>query len=105
MDNPPAQEVLDNEGIANVDSFVPVTNGSSLEIKYAIVQSWPVVIGVPVYWSDWQDGDITDPHEGEQPAGYHAITIVAYDDATERFRFANSWGTNSFGDAGFGTLS
>lgn len=35
--------------------------------------------------------------------GGHSVTIVAYDDATRRFKFKNSWSTR-FGVGGYGFL-
>jgi hypothetical protein len=105
LDAIPAQSILDANGIAHVSSFVSIDAGDVLQIKYAIAQSWPPVIAVPVYSQDWGDGVIDYlPSEGETPNGYHAIAVVAYDDATSEFRFANSWDT-TWGDEGFGTIS
>lgn len=43
------------------------------------------------------------PKHYERPIGAHALTLVGYDDKTEQFKFANSWGPH-WGDKGFGYL-
>lgn len=54
-------------------------------------------------WDNADQGIIEAPAEGDEIIGTHAITLVGYDDAKERFTFANSWGT-SWGDKGYGYL-
>jgi hypothetical protein len=105
LDAVPPSGVLADGGLAYIDEFVGVDWHSAMQAKYAIAQGWPPVISVPVYWDDWDDADIDQlPGEDDIPDGYHAISLVGYDDATSRFRFVNSWGTD-FGDDGFGTMS
>ncbi len=103
LDAVPAAVVLAG-GLAYVEDFVGVGKNSALQAKYAIAQNWPPVIGVPVYQQDWQDGDIDLPANDDTLVGYHAITLVSYDDQVGRFGFVNSWGPE-FGVGGFGTMS
>lgn len=74
-------------------------------IKAVLAQSTPIVFGVFVYpsFGTGQNGRVPIPSYGEYPMGGHALTFVGYDDDTQEFKFANSWGTN-WGDKGFGYL-
>lgn len=49
------------------------------------------------------DGIVPVPKAGERPVGGHDVLIVGYDDATQLYKFANSWGTR-WGAAGYGFL-
>lgn len=105
LDDVPSASALSDGGIAYIDDFAAVSLGDVMELKYALAQNWPPVIGVPVYFDDWDDGDVGLPADpNAEPDGYHAITVVGYDDATSTFKFVNSWGMG-FGDGGYGTLS
>lgn len=75
-------------------------------IKKALVDGYTVVIGVSVFESFYQ-GDQTGliplPSQNEPFLGGHAILLVGYDDATNTFKFRNSWGP-SWGHRGYGYL-
>jgi C1A family cysteine protease len=86
------------------------------DMKVALVNNGPFVIGVVVFDSWYtnnvdQTGDIQMPTPEEVAIieqdpyafGGHAICIVGYDDAAQRFKFKNSWGTD-WGKAGYGTF-
>lgn len=76
-------------------------------IKTALSADQLVVFGISVYSSfpmDSTDGVVPDPEVDDTLEGGHGIVIVGYDDATQRFKFRNSWGT-SWGDQGYGYLS
>lgn len=75
------------------------------EVRGALMQELPVVIGVCVFDSfyDNPDGDIELPRSRDEFYGGHAVLLVGYDDSTRRFKFLNSWG-QSWGRAGYGTL-
>jgi hypothetical protein len=79
------------------------------EIKKALVENGPVVIGVSVYAHTFYGSDtertgrITMPAKDDIVVGGHAVVIVGYDDATKSMKFANSWG-DKWGDHGFGYL-
>lgn len=71
--------------------------GDIVAIKMALSEGFPVVVGIPV-WDNWENawthltGDVPDPPDSRSGLlGYHAVPIVGYDDATERFWFRNSW--------------
>jgi len=78
-------------------------------MKNALVSGFPIVIGIAVYQSFVTNavaktGTVHLPDKGrEKLLGGHAILMVGYDDATERFTFKNSWGTG-WGANGFFTL-
>lgn len=76
------------------------------DIKAALAKGYPVVGGFSCYenmftWDVYQSGIIPMPSGGQY--GGHAVLFVGYDDATNRFTFKNSWGTE-WGDEGYGTL-
>ncbi len=74
------------------------------DIKQALTQGSPVVIGLPVYTS-WPmvtlSGDVPIPRPGEQILGGHAITIYGFTNPLLKFR--NSWG-GLWGRGGNGTF-
>lgn len=68
---------------------------SNMLLKYALVMNGPCVGALPVYNSS---PEFWKPLPGDSLQGYHAISIVGYDE--EGFIIRNSWGT-SFGDKGY----
>lgn len=61
-----------------------------LALKVALLANGPVLIALPVYhnYSDfWRKRE-----ENSKPEGYHAVTLVGYDDKEEDFILRNSWG-------------
>ncbi len=98
-----------NQGLKNKIqnySFLP----QNIEaMKNCLNQGYPFVFGILVF-SSFED-DVVD-HTGVVPypdiskeslLGGHAIIAVGYDDATQRIKFANSWG-RSWGDRGYGYI-
>ena len=78
------------------------------DVKQALNRNEPVVTGIMLFTSIYGDevsatGEIPLPGKKDTQLGSHAVAIVGYDDATQRMRFVNSWGT-SWGDGGFGYL-
>ena len=77
-------------------------------IKRALSENPPVIAGITVF-SEMignearKTGVVPVPAKGSTIVGGHAIVLVGYDDKTQRFKFANSWGTD-WGDKGFGYL-
>ena len=73
--------------------------------KGCLGQGFPFVIGVEVYESFFNapGGNVPLPGPNEAIAGGHAICVVGFDDSTQLFTFANSWG-EGWGDGGYGTL-
>ncbi len=54
-------------------------------------------------WHQAKDGEIALPSSLSECDLRHAVYILGYDDSTQRFNFANSWG-ESWGNRGYGTL-
>lgn len=88
------------------DSFkyesVPQTE---IGIKSALASKRPVVLGIELkssFYSVKSDG-IASPMTGDF-VGWHAVSIVGYDDSTRMFELQNSWGPN-WGKNGFFYLS
>jgi C1A family cysteine protease len=75
-------------------------------VKAALAQGYPVVVGFDVYESFETDnvartGMMPYPNKArEQLLGGHAVTLVGYNDSTQRFIARNSWGTG-WGDRGY----
>ncbi len=68
-----------------------------------------LVMGIPVYAPSFTEpennGDVVGlPGVGETFEGFHAVTIVGYDDAIGGFKFVNSWGP-TYAEDGFAYLS
>lgn len=77
-------------------------------IQQSLADKIPVLCGINIFPSfEYQTakstGVIPMPSGFETPIGAHALTLVGYDDATEHFKFVNSWGKR-WGDNGFGYL-
>ena len=73
------------------------------EIKLALALGRPVIAGVK--WYDTESkivkGLIEMPKKGKKSRGYHAVTIIGYNEKTKRFQFQNSWGVE-WGNEGYG---
>lgn len=83
------------------------------QIKAAIFTRHLVIFGTEVFQgieSDQaaQTGIVPDPSPTESPVGGHDISLVGWDDLTQRFKFRNHWvnadGT-PWGDGGYGYFS
>lgn len=78
-------------------------------IRAAIASGRPVDIGFICYSNFTKDpavyrsGQIPMPTSSSYRTGGHSVTIVAYDDTTQYFKFKNSW-SSSFGARGYGFL-
>lgn len=100
----------EGEMLMNLGAIAPNHVDYSLSsIKYALSQNIPVIFGVFVYPSFntltvSKTGKVPIPAPNERPLGGHALTFVGYNDETQEFKFANSWG-NEWGDKGCGYLS
>ena len=78
-------------------------------LKAALAAGHPVVFGFTVYESFEsaqvaQTGIVPLPAPGEQAIGGHAVVLVGYDEATQRFKVRNSWGTG-WGQEGYFTMA
>lgn len=85
-----------------VESQVPHTLTA---IKAVLAKETPIVFGVFVYpsFERCPGGKVPMPDQFDYPLGGHALTFVGYNDETQEFKFANSWGKN-WGDNGYGYL-
>jgi C1A family cysteine protease len=74
-------------------------------VMQALASGFPVVVGFDVYSSfmNAPGGDVPMPGSGERLEGGHCFILVGYDQATQRFKFQNSWGSG-WGQSGFGTI-
>ena len=78
------------------------------QMKGCLASGYPFVIGFTVYDS-FENDDVTQtgvmpmPGPGEGVIGGHAVMAVGYDDAEDRFRMRNSWGTK-WGMKGYFTM-
>lgn len=63
----------------------------------------PFVVGIPVFSDFYRladpSGVYNHPANDRNVEGYHAITIIGYDESKRAFRMINSWGTD-WGDNG-----
>ena len=78
------------------------------DFRSCLADGHPFALGVSVYPSlrtarVHRTGLIPMPARHERLIGGHAILIVGYNDATERFIVRNSWG-NQWGQQGYGQL-
>jgi C1A family cysteine protease len=78
------------------------------ELKGCLAEGYPFVFGFTVYQSFEspevaKTGVVPMPSSKESVLGGHAVVAVGYDDASERFRVRNSWGTG-WGQDGYFTM-
>lgn len=74
------------------------------EMKGCLAEGFPFVFGFSVYDNfNWGGPAIDLPGPDSRLLGGHAVLAYAYDDATRRFGFINSWG-EGFGEFGRGTI-
>ena len=77
--------VKSKNGILSINLYGKVNN--SFALKYAIVMNGPCFGALPVYNSN---DDFWNKKAGDKLMGYHAISIVGYDE--DGFFIRNSWG-------------
>ncbi|MBK9577986.1 MAG: VCBS repeat-containing protein [Fibrobacteres bacterium] len=86
--------------------FFRFNDGDYSSFKRHIAAGHGVAISIPVY-SDFDNlsyGDQVYDRLDGAPRGWHAITLIGYDDGRQAFKFINSWGT-SWGVGGYGWIS
>ena len=87
-------------------SMKRIADGNVNDMKAALRDGIPIVIGIPVY-PDFDNLDssnsIYDNNSGVS-RGNHAICLIGYNDETNSFKFINSWGA-SWGVSGYGYIS
>lgn len=85
--------VKSKNGKLKITTYGRITN--PLMLKYAIVMNGPCFGALPVYNNDY---DFWNKKAGDELKGYHAISIIGYNE--DGFFIRNSWG-ESFGDKGY----
>jgi C1A family cysteine protease len=80
----------------------------SRSIRACLAFGYPIVFGFTVYESFESQmvassGVVNMPGPGESVVGGHAVVLVGYDTATQRFIVRNSWGSG-WGQAGYFTI-
>lgn len=82
---------------------------SLINIKQALYGGFPIIVGIKLYNSFENDtvsktGIVPMPNvKKEACLGGHCVSIVGYDDATQRFTCSNTWSEN-WGDKGYFTI-
>jgi GNAT superfamily N-acetyltransferase len=73
--------------------------------RLCLFRESPFTVSIPIHggWYKAVGGVIELPTHGQPFTSNHCVCVEGYDDSTQAFRFANSWGT-SWGDKGFGYL-
>ncbi|BDU50836.1 C1 family peptidase [Haliovirga abyssi] len=86
-------------------SWGTVPDGDINAIKSHLAAGDAVSVGIPVYpdFNVSASNPVYDSTYGKLE-GYHAITLVGYDDSKGAFKLINSWGTN-WGFNGYGWIS
>jgi hypothetical protein len=94
----PTSAILEEAARFKAKSFSSV--GGLYEIKSALANAKPVVIGIGIFDSFYRAKVYNSVSGGY--GGGHAVTIVGYDDArySGAFKIINSWGTD-WGDDGY----
>ncbi|MBP2654267.1 MAG: xylellain [Firmicutes bacterium] len=102
--NPPTDKMVADAAPYKVAEYYRIT--SLAQLKAALAEGLPVVIGIEVYDSFESDDvassgvvpmpDITK----EQDLGGHAVLVVGYDDDKSQLIVRNSWGI-TWGDLGY----
>lgn len=102
----PAQTAIDEAATRKIVGYEAVPQ--SLQVmKACIADRKPIIFGFSVYSSMLTSvvestGNVPMPSQRELLQGGHDVLLVGYDDATQRFKFLNSWGT--WGSNGYGTI-
>ena len=104
----PPESVYSQAKLNTTISYYAVTQELSV-MKQCLNSGYPISFGLTLYpgfmsTAVVQTGQIPDPSPDEKSIGAHAMTIVGYNDQTEKFIVANQW-TSSWGDAGFCYIS
>lgn len=91
-----------------ITSYARMPRSLAAMRAYLATVGLPFLIGISVFDSFESDqvaksGQVPMPGPGEKLLGGHAVAVIGYDDAAQRFRCRNSWGA-SWGMAGDFTL-
>lgn len=104
----PDAALLDSAANFKIDDYQRVDEQKLDDIKGQIYASNPVIIGMSLSkdFTKLRGDQIYDNRNpNEDNYGGHAMVLVAYDDAKQAFKLMNSWGTQSWGNNGFGWIS
>lgn len=99
----PPQKCYTDALIHRVVTATNITQ-SAASMKASLNAGYPFVIGFAVFAS-FESGQVAAtgmvpmPSRGERFLGGHAVLVVGYNDATQRWTVRNSWG-NGWGDKG-----
>jgi len=102
--NPPTDQNMKEAADYKIGEYHRVT--SLEQLKAALAQGSPVVIGIQVYESFESDavaksGIVPMPNVNREKAfGGHAVLVVGYNDTKSQFIVRNSWG-QSWGERGY----
>jgi len=102
--NPPTDKMVADAAPYKVKEYHRIT--SLAQLKAALAEGLPVVIGIEVYESFESDevastGIVPMPDTSkEELLGGHAVLVVGYDDDKSELIVRNSWGI-TFGDLGY----
>lgn len=88
--------VVSESGLLKINSYAMIMSGFML--KAAVVMNGPCVGGLPVYN---YNSDFWNKQYGDDFLGYHAVSIVGYENG--EFILRNSWG-RTFGKKGYCTM-
>jgi hypothetical protein len=102
------QEALNYRAQTYLNLFNGKGKANLTLLKQRLASGDLFVLAIPVY-SEFMRVTPTKPVVDVPAAnsiyyGGHAVTVVGYDDTTQRFKFVNSWGTG-WGEQGFGYLT
>ena len=102
-DPPPSKDYTD--ALADRALSYQAVTQDLFALKSTLASGFPVVFGFTVYEAFESpqvasSGIVPMPSPSEQVVGGHAVVLVGYDDAVDRFIVRNSWGTG-WGEQGF----
>lgn len=98
---PPPERSYKSAPYHKITSYKSVAVNNQ-ELRLAISNGSPVVIGISIYDSFYNErnGIVPMPSFNDEYLGGHAMLVVGYDDRAQRYTVLNSWG-NTWGDDGF----
>lgn len=106
--NKPSKSAYTAAQLSQAVEYQRIESTDLTQLRGCLSDGFPFVIGFSVYASFEtkaveKTGVVNMPIPGDYLLGGHAVTVVGYDDATQRFRCKNSWG-KGWGDKGYFTI-
>jgi C1A family cysteine protease len=102
----PPQAAYDDATKYEALTYLRINNTNLDEMKGCLAAGFPFIIGFTIY-SNFETGEVAATGVAQMPAGQvlggHAVLVVGYDDASQRFIVRNSWGTG-WGMKGYFTM-